>query len=96
MFGAELMEELDSVCAVFASEVCDTPWVVTKTMNVEFVHEVKPNQIYQTHSPCKDCSRLILQSGIKRLVYGEDYKDTAGLDLLSNAGIEILKYETID
>jgi acyl-CoA thioesterase YciA len=49
MFGAELMEELDSVCAVFASEVCDTPWVVTKTMNVEFVHEVKPNQIYKTY-----------------------------------------------
>lgn len=52
--------------------------------------------IYQTHSPCKDCSRLILQSGIKRLVYGEDYKDTTGLDFLRNAGIEIIKYETID
>jgi acyl-CoA thioesterase YciA len=49
MFGAELMEELDSVCAVFAAEVCDTPWVVTKTMNVEFIAEVKPNQIYKTY-----------------------------------------------
>jgi len=47
------MEELDSVCAVFASEVCDTPWVVTKTMNVEFVHEVKPNQIYKTYAGIK-------------------------------------------
>lgn len=49
MFGAELMEELDAVCAVFAAEVCDTPWVVTKTMNVEFVSEIRPNQIYKTY-----------------------------------------------
>ena len=49
MFGAELMEELDSVCAVFAAEVCDTPWVVTKTMNVEFLNEIRPNQIYKTY-----------------------------------------------
>lgn len=47
--------------------------------------------LYQTHSPCKDCSKLILQSGIKRLVYREDYKDTDGLDFLRQAGIEIKK-----
>jgi dCMP deaminase len=52
--------------------------------------------IYQTHSPCKDCSRLILQSGIKRLVYIEEYKDIVGLEFLRNAGIEITKYENID
>ena len=49
MFGADMMEELDSVCAVFAAEVCDTPWIVTKTMNVEFVKEIMPNQIYKTY-----------------------------------------------
>ena len=49
MFGAELMEELDAVCAVFAAEVCDTPWIVTKTMNVEFMNEIRPNQIYKTY-----------------------------------------------
>lgn len=49
MFGADQMEELDSVCAVFAAEICDTPWVVTKTMNVEFVKEILPNQIYKTY-----------------------------------------------
>jgi len=49
MYGAEIMEEMDAVCAVFAAEVCDTPWIVTKTMNVEFVHEIKPNQIYKTY-----------------------------------------------
>ena len=48
---------------------------------------------HQTHSPCKDCSKLILQSGIKRLVYIQDYKDTSGLDFLKEAGIEIKKYD---
>ena len=38
------------------------------------------------------CSKLILQSGIKRLVYLEDYKDTSGLDFLREAKIEIVKY----
>lgn len=49
MFGGDLLQELDSVCAVFAAEVCDTPWIVTKVMNVEFVHEIRPNQIYKTY-----------------------------------------------
>ena len=49
MFGGDLVSEIDSVCAVFAAEVCDTPWVVTKTMNVEFVKEILPNQIYKTY-----------------------------------------------
>lgn len=49
MFGADLMEELDGSCAVFAAEVCDTPWVVTKSMNIEFVAPVKVNQIYKTY-----------------------------------------------
>lgn len=47
--------------------------------------------LYQTHSPCKDCSKLILQSGIKRLVYHEDYKDLTGVEFLREAGIEIIK-----
>jgi len=49
--------------------------------------------MYITHSPCKDCSKLILQSGIKRLVYGEFYKDSDGLDFLEKAGLEIIKLE---
>lgn len=49
MFGAEMLEEVDSVCAVFAAEICDTPWIVTKTMNSEFIKEILPNQIYKTY-----------------------------------------------
>jgi|LauGreDrversion4_2_1035121.scaffolds.fasta_scaffold171764_2 dCMP deaminase len=48
--------------------------------------------LYLTHSPCKDCSKLILQSGISKLVYMEDYKDLSGLEFLKNAGLEIVKY----
>ena len=45
--------------------------------------------LYCTMSPCLECSKLIIQSGITRLVYGEQYRDTAGLELLKRAGIEI-------
>lgn len=47
--------------------------------------------LYQTHSPCKDCSKLILQSGIKRVVYIEDYKDMEGIDLLLQSGVIVDK-----
>lgn len=51
--------------------------------------------LYQTHSPCKDCAKLILQSGIKRLVYIEDYKDLSGLEFLRDSRIDIVKYSEI-
>lgn len=46
--------------------------------------------LYITLSPCKDCSKLIYQSGIKRVVYAEKYKDTSGLVFLEKAGVEIV------
>ena len=49
--------------------------------------------LYITLSPCKDCSKLILQAGIKRVVYIKGYKDSAGIDFLSKAGIEIVQIE---
>jgi dCMP deaminase len=52
--------------------------------------------LYLTHSPCKDCSKLVLQSGIERLVYQEAYKDTSGIDFLRSAGLEVVKIENID
>ena len=42
-----------------------------------------------TASPCMECSKLIIQSGIKRVVYGEKYRLTDGIDLLERAGIEV-------
>ncbi len=46
--------------------------------------------LYLTLSPCKDCSKLIHQSGIKRVVYSDAYKDTTGLEFLKKANVEIL------
>ena len=51
--------------------------------------------LYITLSPCKECSKLIHQSGIKRLVYSNAYKDTSGIDFLKKAQVEI-QYLPID
>lgn len=45
--------------------------------------------LYITMSPCKDCSKLIHQAGIKRVVYRTGYKDDSGLDFLVKAGVEV-------
>ena len=45
--------------------------------------------LYCTTSPCLECAKLIIQSGIKRLVYSEQYRDISGLELLKRAGIQI-------
>ena len=44
--------------------------------------------LYVTASPCLECSKLIIQSGIKRVVYRDEYRLTDGIDLLRRAGIE--------
>ena len=41
--------------------------------------------MYITISPCVDCAKLIIQAGIKRVIYGEVYRDTKGIDLLRRA-----------
>ena len=45
--------------------------------------------LYITLSPCKECSKLIHQSGINRVVYHEGYKDDSGLEFLKKAGVEV-------
>ena len=45
--------------------------------------------LYVTASPCIECAKLIIQSGIRRVVYGEQYRLTDGIDLLARAGIEV-------
>ena len=49
----------------------------------------KNSTLYITLSPCKECSKLIHQSGIKRVVYANQYKDTSGLEFLEKAGVEL-------
>ena len=43
--------------------------------------------LYNTLSPCRECSKLIHQAGIKRVVYSLVYKDSSGLDFLEKAGV---------
>jgi len=51
--------------------------------------------LYVTTSPCMECSKLIIQAGIKRVVYNEKYRITDGLDILKRAGIELVDYSLI-
>ena len=46
--------------------------------------------LYVTDSPCIECSKLIIQAGIKRVIYAREYRLTDGVDLLRRAGIEVV------
>ncbi|HAD96839.1 MAG TPA: CMP deaminase [Cryomorphaceae bacterium] len=59
-------------------------------------HSCKGATLYLTMSPCKDCSKLIHQAGIKRLVYIQGYKDDSGLRFLEKAGVEIVQITDLD
>lgn len=50
--------------------------------------------LYVTASPCIECSKLIIQAGIKRVVYGEKYRLEDGINLLKKAGIEVIYLNT--
>lgn len=52
--------------------------------------------LYVTTSPCMECSKLIIQAGIKRVVYSEHYRITDGLDLLHEAGIETVHLPVLE
>ena len=49
--------------------------------------------LYITAAPCIECSKLIIQAGIKRVVYCEEYRSEEGLDLLRKVGIECIQRE---
>ena len=48
--------------------------------------------LYLTLSPCKDCAKLIVQAGIKRVLYISEYRDTQGIDFLKKIGIECIHF----
>ncbi len=49
--------------------------------------------LYVTASPCMECAKLIIQSGIRRVVYRDEYRLTDGIDLLRRAGVEVEKLD---
>lgn len=52
--------------------------------------------LYISLSPCRECSKLIHQAGITRVVYHEEYKDTSGLEFLQKAGVTVCRLSAID
>ncbi|AFU68297.1 deoxycytidylate deaminase [Psychroflexus torquis ATCC 700755] len=52
--------------------------------------------LYINLSPCKECSKLIHQAGIIRVVYQHRYKDNAGLDFLEKAGVDLQHIENLE
>jgi len=52
--------------------------------------------LYVTASPCMECAKLIIQAGIRRVVYNELYRITTGIELLQRAGIECVHLPQID
>lgn len=58
-------------------------------------HNADGATLYITLSPCKECSKLILQAGIKRVVYLNAYKDDSGLKFLEQSGVELTFVETV-
>jgi len=79
----------------------DTQWYVLHAEANAILKVAKSTQssegatLYITLSPCKECSKLIIQSGIKRVVYSEKYKDTSGVDFLDEYGIDIMHIKDI-
>lgn len=49
--------------------------------------------LYVTSSPCIECAKLIIQAGIVRVVYSDDYRVDDGIRLLKRAGIEVVRAE---
>ena len=49
--------------------------------------------LYCTHQPCIICAKMIINAGIIKVVYGEDYPDEAAIELFNEANIEVIKYK---
>jgi len=78
----------------------DTKWYALHAESNALAKVAKSTQssegstLYVTMSPCRECSKLILQAGINRVVYSETYRDSAGLDLLKKAGVDVVQILT--
>jgi dCMP deaminase len=62
---------------------------------VKSTHSAAGATLYITLSPCRECSKLILQAGIVRVVYRDRYKDDSGIVFLSNSGIEVVQLNEV-
>ena len=53
----------------------------------------KRKRMYVTHSPCRQCAKLIINAEIVSVIYGEQYRDVSGLELLKQRGIEVMSLD---
>ena len=51
------------------------------------------SDLFVTHSPCIECAKLIYQSGIRRVYFGENYRDNAGIEFLAQSGVKVYKVD---
>jgi dCMP deaminase len=58
-------------------------------------NNAKDSTLYITLSPCKECCKLILQAGITRMVYIDEYKDRTGVDFLNEAGLQVVQISQV-
>lgn len=49
--------------------------------------------LFVTHSPCIECAKLIYQSGVRRVYFGENYRDDSGVKFLEKSGVEVFQIE---
>jgi len=50
-------------------------------------------KMYLTHSPCPVCARMIVNAGIKKVIFCDEYRDSKGLDILKKSGIDVERYD---
>lgn len=93
--GASICKSHDNDCSK-----CPHHYLVTKpevlhaeanaiTKVAKSTNSSEGSTLYVTLSPCLECAKLIIQAGIKRVVYAEEYRITNGIELLKKAGIEV-------
>jgi len=108
----ELSSSLDggaSICRTYDKDCNNCPhhYLVTKpevlhaeanaiTKVAKSTNSSEGSTMYVTLSPCLECAKLIIQAGIKRVVYMDEYRNTDGLELLKKAGIEIEQIKDIE
>lgn len=54
--------------------------------------ETDGSTLYTTHSPCNDCAKLLINAGIKRVIYWEKYRDPAPVNLLMASGVDVEQF----
>ena len=80
----------------------DTEWYVLHAEANAILKVAKSTQsskgatLYITLSPCKECSKLIIQAGITRVLFHKKYKDTSGIDFLKEYGIDTRLIEELE